>query len=248
MTMTSPSGETFRRRAWPAASGLALAVLIAASSACKLAATRPTGSTGGAGGIGPSGAAGAGTGGSAIPGLDSLAISPSNATLMVTQGGAAQTQQYTVTGMVGGQARDLTAQVTYFANPSGLVTVSAGGLATTLGTAGGVVTITATSGGKSATASLRVVYTFAGADPKMTGNVPANASTVFTSTANDASRAPTLVYPNDGVLFPPNVSGVEIHLTPGANNTLFEVSVVGALSNITSYVRCTAPAGINGCI
>jgi hypothetical protein len=50
------------------------------------------------------------------------------------------------------------------------------------------------------------------------------------------------------VLLPPNITGVEIHFTPGANNTLFEVSVVGTLSNITSYIRCTAPTGINGCI
>ncbi|HMF39538.1 MAG TPA: hypothetical protein VKQ32_02530 [Polyangia bacterium] len=230
-------------------------LLLAAAPACKLAATRPT-STGAAGaaGIGPAGAAGAagtgtgGAGGSSIPGLDSLAISPTSATLMVTQGGPAQTQQYTVTGMVGGQARDLTTQVTYFATPSGVVSISAAGLATTIGNAGGVVTITATSGGKSATATLTVVYTFTGADPQMTGSVPANASTVFTSTTNDTSRAPTLVYPNDGVLFPPNVSGVEIHFTPGANNTLFEVSVVGTVSNVTSYIRCTAPTGINGCI
>ena len=59
--------------------------------------------------------------------------------------------------------------------------------------------------------------------------------------------SPTTLTSNS-VLFPPNVSGIEIHFQPGANNTLFEVSVVGDISNITSYIRCTAPAGITGCI
>jgi hypothetical protein len=254
-TKTLPR-TVLQRLARSSAPNAVLAVLMGAASACQLASTRPTTSAGAAGaaGIGPAGAAGSGgaaaggAGGNVFTPVDSLSISPTTATLMVTQGGPAQTQQYTVTGMVAGQARDVTAQVTYFASPSGVVTMSSAGVATTTGTAGGVVTVTATLGAKMARATLTVVYTFTGADPQMAGSVPANASTFFTSTTNDASRAPSLVYPNDGVLLPPNITGVEIHFTPGANNTLFEVSVVGTLSNITSYIRCTAPTGINGCI
>jgi hypothetical protein len=225
----------------------ALCLLVATASACNYKAAgghvSPTTGTAGTGVTGTGGA-----GGSALPGLDSLSISPTSATLTVTQGGPPQTQQYVVTGMFGGQTRDLTSSLTYFASPSGVVTVNASGLATTTGTAGGVVTITVSSSGKMATATLKVIYTSSGADPQMTATVPASASSLFTSTTNDTARAPTLVYPNDGVLFPPNISGVEVHFTPGANNTLFEVSVVGAVSSITSYVRCTTPAGITGCI
>src|SRR5262245_3116733 len=252
--MTTPSRHALGRLASPAAARAGLALLIAATAACKLATTRPSTSTGaaGSGAVGSGGAGGAGNaggaGGNVIAGLESLSISPVKATLMATPGGPPQTQQYSVTGMVGGQARDLTSQVTYLSSPVGVVTISTGGLATATGTSGGVVTITAASRGKTATATLTVIYTFSGADPQMTGSVPANASTLFPGAANDASRAPSLVYPNDGVLFPPNVTGVEIHFTPGANNTLFEVSVVGTISNITSYVRCTTPAGITGCI
>ncbi|HMC95968.1 MAG TPA: hypothetical protein VKO16_14500, partial [Polyangia bacterium] len=169
--------------------------------------------------------------------------------MTVANGGPAQTQQYKVTGMfVNGQSRDVSAQVSYAVSPGGIATVSTSGLAVTTGTSGGVVTITATANGLTAKATLTVAYTFIGADPGMTSMVPSNAPTIFTSTTTDASRAPQLIYPNDGVLFPPNVSGIEIHFMPGTGNTLFEVSFVGPRANIKSYIRCVAPAGITGCI
>jgi hypothetical protein len=189
-----------------------------------------------------------GSGGSGGPPVTGLSISPASATLTVTSGGPAQTQQYTVTGMVNGQLQDLTNKVVYSTNPGGVVSVSPGGLATTTGTSGGVVAITATSGSASATAILTVKYSFVGPDPGMAGSVPTNAPGLFTTTSNDASRAPQLVYPNDGVLFPPNVSGIEIHFLPGSGNTLFEVDFVGLISTVKSYIRCTTPAGITGCI
>jgi hypothetical protein len=190
-----------------------------------------------------------GTGGSAAPpGLTALSISPSTATLSVSGGGPAQMQQYKVTGTVNGHQQDMTGQVSYSTSPSGVVNVSAGGLAVTTGSSGGIVTITATSGTVSATARLTVNYTFVGPDPGMTSSVPTNAPTLFTTTTNDSSRAPQLIYPNDGVLFPPNVSGIEIHFMPGANNTIFEVDFLGQITSVKSYIRCTAPTGINGCI
>ncbi|HLK90886.1 MAG TPA: hypothetical protein VKZ18_13395 [Polyangia bacterium] len=203
------------------------------------------GLTGAGGTIGGTG----GSGGSpAPPGLTALTISPATATLSISQGGPAGTQQYKVTGTVNGQQRDMTSQVSYSTSPSGVVGVSGGGLATTTGALGGVVTITASSGTYTATATLTVNFTFVGPDPGMTSTVPPNAPGLFTTTANDPSRAPQLIYPNDGVLFPPNVSGIEIHFMPGANNTLFEVDLLGPVSSVKSYIRCTAPSGITGCI
>jgi hypothetical protein len=231
------------RRRWAGGLGSAalLAVAVATSPACRFkTADQPTG-TGGSGATGLGG-----TGGPMISNLTALSISPPTATLTVTPGGPAQTLQYTVTGTVNGQDQDVTTKVAYTTTPSGVVTVSPGGLVTTL-SAGGQVKVTATSGTLTATATLTVVYGFSGADPGMASSVPSDASTKFGG-SDDATRAPQLVYPNDGVLFPPNVSGIEIHFTPGANNTLFEVSITGAYSTYTIYVRCTAPAGINGCI
>ena len=195
-----------------------------------------TGSTGGTGGS------------SSPPGPTALTISPSTATVSISSGGPAQMQQYKVTGTVNGHQQDLTSQVSYSTSPAGIVSVNSGGLAVTTGTTGGVVTITATSGTASATATLTVNYTFVGPDPGMSSNVPTNAPGLFTTTTNDASRAPQLIYPNDGVLFPPNVSGIEIHFMPGANNTIFEVDLLGQVASVKTYIRCTAPTGINGCI
>jgi len=197
--------------------------------------------TGGSTGLG-------GSGGTGPTSLSSLMITPASATLMVTAGGPTQTQQYMVTGVVNGSTQDLTNQVTYSASPAGIVTMDNHGLATATAAIGGVVTITAAAGSAVTSATLTVYLNSSGPDPGMTATVPPDASTHFTSTTNDSTRAPQLVYPNDGVLFPPNISGVEIHFQPGANNTLFEVAFVGMYSTVKSYVRCTAPTGITGCI
>ena len=166
--------------------------------------------------------------------------------MMVTNSGPPQTQQFTVSGQVNGQTEDLTTQVLYAVSPSGVVTIDKNGLATSTGTRGGVVTVTASSGAVSTTATLTVYYTFTGADPGMTG-LPTDPSSIFTTTNNDTTRSPGLVYPNDGVLFPPNITGIEIHFTPGANNTLFEVSLAGKYATVNAFVRCVA-MGTSGCI
>ena len=233
-------------RAWAAIAALALTV----GCSFKTNNSSGTGGTGPASGSGASGATtGTGGGSGGNTGVTGLSITPSSAMLAVTSGGPAQTQQYKVTGMVNGQMQDLTSTASYTLNPVGVVTIDSKGLATTTGARGGVVTVMATAGSVSASATLTVSYTFVGPDPGMAGSsVPTGAPGIFTTSTNDSSRAPQLVYPNDGVLFPPNVSGIEIHFTPGANNTLFEVAMVGPLATVKSYIRCTTPTGITGCI
>jgi len=229
---------------------LALALVTALGCGFKPSSQTPvTGSGGGpasGSGGGPSGSGGTGGG---TAGLTALTISPTSVTLTVTNGGPASTQQFTVTGMVNGQPQDLTSKATYSLNSFNVITVDKDGLATTLGTSGGVVTVTASDGSLTASAMVTVNYKFTGADPGMTANVPTGAAGIFDGAPADPTRAPQLIYPNDNVLFPPNVTGVEIHFMPGsASNTLFEVSFVGALATINAIVRCTAPTGINGCI
>ncbi|HEY6477654.1 MAG TPA: hypothetical protein VI456_13820 [Polyangia bacterium] len=192
---------------------------------------------------------GSGNGQKTIPGLTSLTISPTSATVSVSSGGPAKTQQYRVTGTVNGHSQDVTDQVGYSLSSTSFVKISSGGLATTLGTGGGLVTITAAASGYSATATLTVQYGFTGPDPGMPGQgVPPNSGTIFSTSKNDASRAPQLIYPNDGVLFPPNVTGIEVHFMPGNNNTLFEVTFAGPVSTVNTFIRCQSPQGISGCI
>jgi len=205
--------------------------------------TTGTGGTKSDGGLGTGG--NTGTGGKVGP--TSLTITPPTAMMTVTNTGAPKTQQYAVSGQVNGQTEDLTTQVLYAVSPSGVVTIDKNGLATSTGTSGGMVTVTATMGAVSATATLTVYYTFTGADPGMTTTVPTDPSSLFTTTNNDTARSPGLVYPNDGVLFPPNITGIEIHFTPGASNTLFEVSLTGKYTTVNAFVRCTA-MGTSGCV
>jgi hypothetical protein len=208
-------------------------------------------SSSGTGGAGPAAAGGSGApgaGGTSVqPAITNLKIDPPTASLTVTAGGAPATQQLRVTGTVNGATQDLTSTAAYSVSPAGGVTVDAHGLATA--TAGGQVTVTATAGGASAQATLLVKTTFVGPDPGAAGKgVPADAQAIVAGAPADPSRAPQLVYPNDGVLFPPNVSGVELHFVPGKGNTLFQVELAGPLAAVTTFVRCTAPAGIDGCI
>jgi hypothetical protein len=220
---------------------LAAAVACAAfGCAFKPANLQETGGTGSSGGHGQT----------SIPGLTALTISPTSATVSISSGGPAKTQQYRVTGTVNGHSQDVTDQVGYSLSIASIVSIDSGGLVTTLGTGGGVVTITASASGYSATATLTVQYGFTGPDPGMAGQgVPTNSGTIFSTTKNDPSRAPQLIYPNDGVLFPPNVTGIEVHFMPGSSsNTLFEVSFAGPVSTVNTFIRCQSPQGITGCI
>jgi hypothetical protein len=82
-------------------------------------------------------------------------------------------------------------------------------------------------------------------DPGAT-DLPQDPEAPFTGPA-DAGRAPDVVYPNDGVLLPPNLSLLEIHFLPGATNTLFEITFANALTDIKVYTRCLVPLN-GGCI
>lgn len=82
-------------------------------------------------------------------------------------------------------------------------------------------------------------------DPGAT-NLPGDPSVPFTGPA-DARRAPDVVYPNDGVLLPPNLGRLEVHFRPGANNSLFEISFANDLTDIKVYTRCVLPMN-GGCI
>jgi hypothetical protein len=82
-------------------------------------------------------------------------------------------------------------------------------------------------------------------DPSATG-LPVDPEAPFTGPA-DAGRAPDVVYPNDGVLLPPNLRLLEVHFRPGTNNTLFEITFANDLTDIKVYTRCVTPLN-GGCI
>ncbi|MET0411057.1 MAG: hypothetical protein ABW217_07160, partial [Polyangiaceae bacterium] len=74
------------------------------------------------------------------------------------------------------------------------------------------------------------------ADPALPG--PSDLAAAFSGTA-DAAYAPVLVYPNDGVLLPPNLGRLEVHFQPGSvQNTLFEIRFSSASTDLRYYTRC----------
>lgn len=75
---------------------------------------------------------------------------------------------------------------------------------------------------------------------------PTDAPSKFGGAAGDASHAPSLVYPADGVLVPPNMGTLEFHFIPGAGNSLFELTFVSGDVNLKVYATCTALGG--GCV
>jgi len=72
--------------------------------------------------------------------------------------------------------------------------------------------------------------------------IPANPQTKFTGTLTP-SRAPVVVYPNDGAMLPPNLRRLDVHWDAGAGNDLFELAFVGDNSTVTYYARCGGGTG-----
>ncbi len=79
------------------------------------------------------------------------------------------------------------------------------------------------------------------------GLVPANAASLFGGAEGgpaNPSYNPTIEYPNNDVMLPPNLKFLEVHWLPGAGTTLYKVSFVSAAANISYIVRCgTLPNG-----
>lgn len=111
----------------------------------------------------------------------------------------------------------------------------------------GTSTVTATHGPLSARALIRIasertiIVT-----PPDTPALPADPGDIFTRAPNDPARAPELVYPNDGVLVPPNLGSLETHYRPGSNNSLFELTFKSDLATLKIYTRCVQLA--DGCV
>lgn len=60
------------------------------------------------------------------------------------------------------------------------------------------------------------------------------------------TNAPSVVYPENGTILPPNLPLFEVHFLPGEGNDLFEVSFTGPVTNVRVYTRCNRVA--EGCV
>jgi hypothetical protein len=225
--------------------------LAALASACSFSGHRAETGSGGTGpgtGAGGSGSGGGGTGGPPIPGLMSIRVDPLTATVSVMPGAPAMQQFRAFGKLANGQEQDITDRVTWTVDRPLLVPMISGGLAKTTDTFGGVVEVRAQSGAMSGLAILTVKFSAVNAadGPGAMPALPVMPDQKFGGPA-DATRAPQLVYPNDGVLLPPNINGIEVHYRVGsAQNSLFEISFTNDATSVRVYTRCVTLE--DGCV
>ncbi|MGQ0504346.1 MAG: hypothetical protein ACT4TC_03430 [Myxococcaceae bacterium] len=173
-----------------------------------------------------------------------LVITPSNATYE-TDGVTAATATYSAKATFGdGRTEDVTTKVIFNLLNGELGKFTGNAFTSTLDR-GGKTTVSASYGMQFGLTSVTVNLKRSVNDPSAT-NLPADLPTKFTGAPN-AGRAPKLVYPNDGVLLPPNLGKLEVHYLPGAGNTVFELSFESAYSHVKVYLRCPNPTA-GGCI
>lgn len=183
--------------------------------------------------------------GDEIAGLVSLAISPADHSLII-DGTTPATQSYTATGTFeDGSTRDLTGSVTFSVDDTDLGAF-AGADFTSRVIRGGYTAVRASAGSVVGTTGLGLVMRQRHEDPASV-DLPADPGTLFEG-PEDPARAPQLVYPNPGVLVPPNLEELEFHFLPGtAENTVFALSFENDFTDVVVYQRCTLPMN-GGCI
>jgi hypothetical protein len=194
--------------------------------------------------------------------LKSMRIEPEDAVLDVDAGDKGALQ-YKVFGVLEGETDeiDITSRTVFFVPDNWRVGGFDAGKAEFTTNAGeprgGALTVQATAGNSDGTTtqietSLTVRYHATPKDPRDDGSaafeLPKSPSKIFDKAKSDAARNPQLVYPNDGVVLPPNLHRLSIHFRPGsADNELFEVSLDSPNVDLVYYVRCGAPVA-DGCV
>jgi hypothetical protein len=82
-----------------------------------------------------------------------------------------------------------------------------------------------------------------GFDAEVDTPIPQEAGALFGGPA-DPTRAPTIAYPNNGTMLPPNLKLLDIHWMPGPGNTLFQIMFASPTANITYLSRCGSIGGL----
>ncbi len=184
-----------------------------------------------------------------VPGLTSLAITPADQAVQVD--GKTQLQlSYKVTGtFADGHTEDITSKVAFSHAP--VLGTFVGSNLQLPADRGGNSTVTAAANTGAtiirATATIDVRVRSQYRDAAST-SLPQDVDTKFAG-PNNAAFAPNLVYPNDGVLLPPNLGRLELHFIPQAGTSLYQLTIGNDLTEVKVFLNCYRPAGVaTGCI
>src|SRR5262249_39483688 len=169
-------------------------------------------------------------------------VEPADQTLII-DGTTPATASYRATGVFSDQHReDITARVAFHLADVGLGTFNGAALATQT-ERGGKTLVLADAGAISGSTGLTLVLRKRASDPGSSG-LPPDPGSRFQGSV-DAGRAVELVYPNDGVVVPPNLGKLEFHFRTPPANSLFELAFANAITDVKIYLRCTPLGG--GC-
>jgi len=164
-----------------------------------------------------------------------LVLSPGDAELLVSNGQPASQSYTAVLRAADGGETDVTAE-TAFSIDDRRLGEFAGAVFTAPGVMGGATAVRGLYDGVAGDADLVVRIENSRVDP----SAPADAPDVFGSAGEDAARAPTIVYPADHTIVPPNIGDLEAHWTDTAGNDLFEVRLAGEYVDLRVYGAGTA--------
>ena len=193
----------------------------------------------GNGGTGHLADGGPGSNGDAGPPVAHIVVAPDSATLTVTDSAPAA-QAYTATLVqADGTQSDVTGQVAwtladsaYGAVTGATLTVSGGGAGPSqifaqLDNAIGAATFT--------------VYVHG---TRTEGTLPTDGSLpgLFAAATEDPTRAPSMVYPADGILVPPNLGQFDVHWADTTGNDVWEVKMANAYIDLRIYTQGLDPS------
>jgi hypothetical protein len=179
-----------------------------------------------------------------LDGLESISIEPRGATLLI-DGDEPAVAAFTAIGTFDdGRTLDITAHTTFSLADSALGSFSGPELTTGINR-GGATRVNARAGGVQAGAGLTIVLRKRYADPG--ADLPADPEGAFDGAPDDAAKSPEIVYPAAGVLVPPNLERLEIHLVPSGGAQIFELTFESDTTDVVLYTSCTQPLN-GGCI
>jgi hypothetical protein len=174
-----------------------------------------------------------------LAGLVSVTVAPADTTLSIDGLDAQpQTVAFSATGTFSdGTTRDITSLVTWSVDNAAPGAVAAGGTYTTSDAAGGHVHVLATTSGATASAALTIVVSASLVDA--TFPPPGSPTTLFPPgvqpITGDAMRAPTVLYPSDGTMFPQGVVSTLVQYAPGMANDAFRIGFDSDVLHLAVY-------------
>lgn len=182
----------------------------------------------------------------AISGGD-LVIMPSDVTLDLQAGGPGPSQTYVAKTMSG---QDVSAMATWSVDDTSLGSFS-GATFTASGAHGGTTFVRAEWQGLTGYATVHVLL-HATVPSDNCANCPPFPGP-GTPACSAMAATPTVLYPPDGALVPPNTNVMALQFDQGAGNTLFEIDYENAATDVRVETMCTPitdskGAGTNGCV